>query len=117
MQNFCKLKDIYKIIQDIENSIQEYHGLSGNECMTICSLNKSCSSAGKLSEILSQSKSRMSKILAGLEKKKLIERNFDKTDKRKTQFVLTAKGLEIAKEVENSPVVIPDFEIKMNGFC
>jgi len=59
----------------------------------------------------------MSKILAGLEKKKLIERNFDKTDKRKTQFVLTAKGLEIAKEVENSPVVIPVFEVKTINYC
>jgi len=114
MQNFCKLKDLYKIIQELENTIQEAHGLSGNECMTICSLSKCCSSAGELSETISQSKSRMSKILAGLEKKDLIARNIDKVDKRKNQFVLTAKGLEKAKEVENSAVVIPDFEIRTN---
>ncbi|MFA6403297.1 MAG: MarR family transcriptional regulator [Salinivirgaceae bacterium] len=115
MQNFCKLKDLYKLIQEIENSIQEAHGLSGNECMTLCSLSKCCLSAGELSDLLSQSKSRMSKILAGLEKKNLIERSFDKVDKRKTQFILTSKGMEKAKEVENSPVIIPDMEIKLNG--
>jgi len=112
MQNFCKLKDLYKIIQELENTIQEAHGLSGNECMTICSISKCCSSAGELSETISQSKSRMSKILAGLEKKDLIARNIDKFDKRKNQFVLTEKGLEKAKEVECSPVFIPDFVFK-----
>jgi DNA-binding MarR family transcriptional regulator len=112
MHNFCKLRDLYKVIQELENSIQEAHGLSGNECMTICSLSKCCSSAGELSDTLSQSKSRMSKILAGLEQKNLIERNFDKADKRRTQFILTSKGLEKAKEVEQSPIIIPDFEFK-----
>jgi MarR family transcriptional regulator, organic hydroperoxide resistance regulator len=115
MQNFCKLKDLYKVIQELEKTIQEAHGLSGNECMAICSLSKCCSSAGELSDTLSLSKSRMSKILAALEQKNFIERNFDQYDKRKTQFVLTVKGLEKANEVENSPISIPDFEFKTNG--
>jgi DNA-binding MarR family transcriptional regulator len=116
MHNFCKLRDLYRIIQELENSIEEAHGLSVNECMTLCRINLGYCSSGELCDTLMQSKSRMSKILAGLEKKNFIERSFDKIDKRKIQFVLTSKGIEKSREVENSPVIIPDMEIKLNGY-
>jgi len=111
MKNFCKLKELYRMIQEMENTIQTAHGLSVNECMAICKINSGCTSATELAEALSQSKSRMSKVLAGLEQKQLISRNFDKIDKRKIVFDLTKKGQEKAFEVESSEVVIPDFEV------
>lgn len=112
MENFCKIRELYKVVQQLEASVEQAHGLSVSECLTMCNIKNGASTAGELAENLTQSKSRMSKILSGLERKGLIEREFDKSDKRKTIFKFTDLGKEKAKEVEKSPVDFPEIEIK-----
>ncbi len=111
MHNFCKLRELYHLIQDLENEIQEAHGLSTNECLTLCKINSGCTSSTELVDLLGHSKPRISKVLKGLESKKLITRQLDAQDKRKVIFVLTQSGIEKAIEVEHSKVTIPDIEI------
>ena len=112
MDSFCKLKELYKLVYDLEKQIYAIHQLSVNECMTMCAINRGFRSAGDLAKETSQSKSRMSAILSALEKKKLIQRKFDDRDKRKTFFVLTALGKEKVKELESTTFEVPEIEIK-----
>lgn len=111
MQNFCKLKEIYRLVQELEKSIFEAHNLSANECMALCKLNSGCSTPAGLIELLGQSKPRISKVLSGLEKKEFITRQIDLTDKRKIYFVLTDLGRKKAHEVENTNIVIPEVKL------
>jgi len=111
MESFCKLKEIYKVIYNLEAKVQTELGLTINECIMLCTLQERGKSASELSECISQSKSRTSKILSSMEKKGLIERDFDKADKRKTNFKLTAKGLEKSGELACSNIEIPEITI------
>ncbi|MBI9036065.1 MAG: winged helix-turn-helix transcriptional regulator [Bacteroidales bacterium] len=111
MKNFCKLKEIYKVIYNLEAQVQKELGLTINECILLCTLKKLEKSASELAECISQSKSRTSKILSSIEKKGFIERDFDKIDKRKTNFKLTAQGREKSRELACSNIKIPDFII------
>jgi DNA-binding MarR family transcriptional regulator len=112
MERFCKLKELYRLIYDIEASLQQQFGLSVNECMVLCSINMGQNTFGQMAENLSQSKSRMSKILTELEKKQLIERNHADSDKRRMIFSLTSKGQSKLIEVENRDFNIPEIDIK-----
>jgi DNA-binding MarR family transcriptional regulator len=112
MENFCKIKELYKVVQQLEAAVEAAHGLSVSECLTMCNIKNGTHTAGELAENLTQSKSRISKILSGLEKKGLIKREFDQKDKRKTIFEFTDLGLAKAKEVEKSTVDFPEIEIK-----
>lgn len=111
MEKFCKIKELYRLIYEIETTIQEKHQLSVNECMVLCAISKGNITAGQLSLALTQSKSRMSKILNEMVHKDLINRKSHETDKRITQFSLTEQGLEKYKEIKNIDINIPDIQI------
>lgn len=115
MENFCKMKELYRIVQQLELAVQQAHGLSVSECLTMCNIKSGTHSASELAENLSQSKSRISKILSGLEKKGFIQRKFDDKDKRKTIFAFTLLGESKAAEVEKSTVDFPDVHIDCKG--
>ena len=112
MNSFCRLKELYKLVHELESEVHSIHQLSVNECMTMCSISRGFRSAGELAKECSQSKSRMSAVLAALEKKKLIQRKFDDIDKRKTLFVLTSLGKEKVIELESTAFEVPEIVIK-----
>ncbi len=111
MKGFCKLKEIYKVIYNLEAQVQKELGLTINECILLCTLKKKGKSASELAECITQSKSRTSKILSTIEKKGYIEREFDKEDKRKTNFKLTSQGRAKSRELACSNIQIPDIII------
>ncbi len=112
MENFCKLKALYQLIHQIESEIQQKHGLSATECLTICSIDKGLNTHGDLALSLGLTKPRMSKILIGLQHKGYITSTPYTTDKRKTIVTLTNTGKQKAQLAETSDIEIPEIQKK-----
>jgi len=93
MEPLCKIRDVFRSINDFEAGFQGKYGIGLNVGMLLCSLSNidKCSS-GKIAELLGLSSSNASKVIACAEKKGLIERIVGEEDKRQMLFVLTSEG-------------------------
>lgn len=93
MDALCRIRDIYRLINDFESQFQAKYGIGLNEGMLLCTISKleECSS-GKIAEMLGLTFSNTSKVIISAEKKGLIERIVGKKDKRQMLFRLTNEG-------------------------
>ena len=91
----CRVRDIYRLINDFELEFHTKYDVKLNEGMLLCSLSKmkECSS-GQIAELLGLTSSNSSKVIISTEKKGLIERTVGSDDKRQMFFRLTQKGQE-----------------------
>lgn len=98
----CRIRDIYRSINNFEEEFSKQHGVKLNEGMLLCSLSKmgKCSS-GQIAELLGLTTSNSSKVITSVEKKGLIERILGKEDKRQMFFQLTDKGKECIVDIHH----------------
>ncbi|MDL2296526.1 MarR family transcriptional regulator [Bacteroidales bacterium OttesenSCG-928-B11] len=89
----CRVRDIYRMINNFEDNLQKKFGVGLNEGMLLCSLSTlgKCTS-GRIAELLGLTLSNASKVILSAEKKELVERIIGKEDKRQMLFDLTPKG-------------------------
>ena len=89
----CRIRDIYRMINDFEGVLQKNFKVGLNEGMLLCSLYTfgECSS-GKVAELLGLTLSNSSKVIISAEKKGLVKRISGEVDKRQMIFKLTAEG-------------------------
>ncbi len=104
MECLCKLKNVFKQIQQFENQLNKSVGVTLNEAMIICSLSDGIRSSGELSNETGISVTRTSRVLGALENKNIVKRSICEIDKRKMLFELTAEGLE--KQVQISSMKV-----------
>ena len=91
----CKIRDLQRCIAAFEQQFEKEYGIGLNEGMVLCSLSKSERlSSGELGELLGLSASNISKVIASVEKKGLVERFMGQTDKRQMYFSLSETGRE-----------------------
>ena len=89
----CKIRDIQRSVILFEQQFEKQYGVSLNEGMVLCSLTKAERlSSGELGEKLGLSPSNISKVIASVEKKGLVERSLGREDKRQMYFMLTHAG-------------------------
>ena len=95
MEPLCRIRDIFRSINDFENQFQEKYGICLNEGMLLCTISKigKCSS-GKIADVLGLSSSNASKVIVSMEKKGLIDRIVGEEDRRQMHFILTEKGIK-----------------------
>lgn len=93
IEPLCRIRDIYRSINDFEIKFHAKYGVKLNEGMLICTLSRQekCSS-GQIAELMGLSSSNCSKVISSAEKKGLIERIIGNEDKRQMFFRLTDKG-------------------------
>lgn len=89
----CRVRDMYRMINNFEATLQEKYGVGLNEGMLLCSLLTlgQCTS-GRVAELLGLTLSNASKVILSAEKKGLVARMIGKEDKRQMHFVLTPGG-------------------------
>lgn len=109
MENLCRIKDIFKKIQEFEQKLNNDLNVTINEAMVLCSIYQTIKCSGDISTDTGISTSRTSRVLLALEQKGYVTRSFDGTDKRKMMFELTAEGME--KKLEISSI---DFNLNIN---
>lgn len=100
MESILKLKDIYNALYDFEKQYAEINKITINEAIILYALNDDKpKAANKLYDYVGLSQSRVSRILADIEKKGYITRRLGTKDKRNILFSLTSKGMEKSKEI------------------
>lgn len=99
----CRVRDIYRMINDFESTLQKSFGVGLNEGMLLCSLSAlgECTS-GRIAELLGLTLSNSSKVIISAEKKGLVERTVGKEDKRQMLFILTSEGRKCIKRIKNN---------------
>lgn len=105
----CKIRDIQRSIAAFEQQFEKEYGIGLNEGMVLCSLNKSERlSSGELGELLGLSASNISKVIASVEKKGLIQRFMGQADKRQMYFSLTDTGRERIRSISCQTLIWPE---------
>ncbi|MDD2278197.1 MAG: MarR family transcriptional regulator [Bacteroidales bacterium] len=107
MENLCKIKEVFRKIQQFEQKLNNELNVTINEAMVLCSLYEARKCSGDISTDTGISPSRASRVLLSLEQKGYIIRSLGDKDKRKMMFELSAEG-------EKKKLEISDMEFKLD---
>lgn len=105
----CMMRDLYKAVTELEDSLIEIYGISLNEAMAMCSIGRDNVAAGEISLRTGLRSSHLSKVLRSLEEKSFITRNFGDKDKRQIYFSLTDDALLNLDKLKNDGLPVPDY--------
>ena len=104
----CRIRDIQRGVAAFEHSFSQRYGIGLNEGMVLCSLTHSERlSSGELGELLGLTPSNISKVIAAVERKGLVERFLGQEDRRQMYFALTSGGRTLIDSVCCSAVECP----------
>jgi DNA-binding MarR family transcriptional regulator len=105
----CHIRSVYRMISSFEHTLQQQFGLNMNEAMLLCVVSEHEDiSSGEIAEEMGLSNSNASKVIASLEKQKLIGRHACKNDLRCMKFRMTKKGSELLSAFNCDSVQMPE---------
>ena len=112
----CKIRKIYRAIDEYENKIVHNYGLSLNEGMLLCCLQEyGKTSSTDIAKSLGLTCSNASKVIKSVEMKKFIKRTIDNKDKRVMIFSITEEGKNkinaVMADNKNLPAILKELEI------
>lgn len=102
------MRDLYKAVSELEDSLIEIYGVSLNEAMAMCCIGRDSVAAGEISLRTGLRASHLSKVLRVLEDKDFIVRNFGDKDKRQIYFSLTGEALTCLDRLKNEGIPVPE---------
>lgn len=111
-KQLCALKELLRIMTRLEDTIKQKFSLSLTEALVLCSIGDGCSQAHCLAEEISLSPSRLSRVLAGMEKKGLLERQRCEDDRRNWDNIPSEKGKKLLDELRNNGIEVPDVLVR-----
>ena len=101
------MKDLYKAITELENSLEELYSISFNEAMVLCSIGDEKVSAGTIASRTGLRSSHLSKVLRSVEEKGYLNRNFGDKDKRQIYFSLTSEAQSCLRKLKKEELPVP----------
>lgn len=105
----CYIQSIYRSIATFEHTLQQHFGLNINEAMLLCVVSEHKNiSSGELAEEMGLSHSNMSKVIASMEKQRLIGRHACREDLRCMKFNITKRGEKLLSEINCDNVKLPE---------
>lgn len=105
----CMMRDLYRAVTELEDSLTDIYGVSLNEAMAMCSIGRDNVAAGEISSRTGLRASHLSKVLRSLEEKSFLIRNFGDKDKRQIYFSLTDEALKCLDKLKSDGLPIPEF--------
>lgn len=112
-KRLCKIRDVARVIVEVEQELQAKFGVNLNEAMLLCSLREQDKlSSGEISQLLALKPSNTSKVISSAENKGFVKRSSGKEDKRQMYFSLTQKGMEKIESIHDSSISIPNIIIE-----
>ncbi len=109
METLCKIRDIQRAVNQVEQRFEKQHGICLNEGMALCSLAKNGKlSSGEIGELLGLTSSNTSKVIKSIEEKGLVKRMLGTEDKRQMYFALSKKGEELLSAIECAEMEMPE---------
>ncbi len=109
MYELCNLRKLIVDLRRFEEKLKKKTGLTVNEALLICQVQRGKQEPTLLAEELELSPSRLSRILDSLEKKNLISREISSEDRRSVSVKLTNSGLNAANEINCTNIKLPDY--------
>ena len=107
MIDLCSVRKIQTALRRFEETLKEQTGLSLNDAMCLCAIEKGFTEPGKLADRLELSPSRLTRGLDSLEARKLITRTSSKDDRRGVVVSLANEGLRIIERYKCADVELP----------
>jgi len=108
MEKLCRIRDLQRNIMELEQQFVKIYGICLNEGMVLCSLkNSERLSSGEIGSLLGLTPSNISKVIASVEKKGLIERFLSKEDKRQMFFSITESGRNLLESIDCEALKMP----------
>jgi DNA-binding MarR family transcriptional regulator len=107
MIDLCSVRKIQTALRRFEETLKGQTGLSLNDAMCLCAIEKGFAEPGRLAEQLELSPSRLTRVLDSLEARKLVERASSKDDRRGVVVSLTDEGTRLITRYECADVVLP----------
>ncbi len=107
MVDLCSIRKIQVALRRFEESLKEETGLSLNDAMCLCAIEKGYAEPGLLAVQLELSPSRLSRVLDSLEARNLIARNVAEGDRRNITVSLTKAGTRLIAKYKCAEVNLP----------
>ncbi len=95
VKSICTMRELMLGFNKLEAQLIDRLGIDLKEALVICCLAEQRLSTSDIASSLELKMSHSSKIIASLEKKDLLIREFGQEDKRRMFFMLNKKGLEL----------------------
>lgn len=108
MIDLCSIRKIQTALRRFEETLKAETGLSLNDALCLCSINKGIQEPGLLAREMELSPSRLTRILDVLEGRGLITRKLSDTDRRNISVVMTEKGAELIENYQCAGIEIPE---------
>lgn len=107
MIDLCAIRKLQTALRTFEEELKEKTGLSFNDALLLCAVNKGVREPRALAQELELSPSRLTRILDSLEKRKYITRRLSDTDRRSLIVSLTKGGSEMVEQYSCSEIAVP----------
>ncbi len=107
MIDLCAIRKLQTSLRTFEDQLKEQTGLSFNDALLLCAVNKGIYEPGSLAKELELSPSRLTRILDSLESRDLIKRTLSSMDRRSLTVALTETGKDMVKTYSCSELHIP----------
>lgn len=105
----CRIRSLYRAIGAFEHDFQRQFGLNINEAMLLCIVSdRARISASEIAKELGLTHSNASKIIAGVENRRLIVRHACREDLRCMRFSITRAGSELLERIDCDSVQLPE---------
>lgn len=108
MIDLCAIRKLQTSLRNFEEQLKEQTGMSFNDALLLCAVNKGIRGPGTLAKELELSPSRLTRILDSLEGRDLIKRTLSSADRRSLTVSLTEIGQEMVKTYSCSELHIPE---------
>jgi len=108
MIDLCAIRKLQTSLRNFEEQLKEQTGMSFNDALLVCAVNKGIVEPSALAKELELSPSRLTRILDSLEARALIKRTLSSSDRRSLAVSLTETGKEMVKTYSCSDLPIPE---------
>jgi DNA-binding MarR family transcriptional regulator len=115
MIDLCAIRRLQTSLRTFEKHLKDETGLSFNDALLLCAVNKGVTEPGLLAKELELSPSRLTRILDNLEARELARRELSSLDRRSILVTLTEKGKQMVEQYSCSEITLPaDLEFTQN---
>ena len=108
MIDLCAIRRLQTSLRVFEEELKQQTGLSFNDALLLCAVNKGVTEPGALARELELSPSRLTRVLDSLEARDLVTRALSDTDRRSLTVSLTSGGEAMVKEYSCSEITLPE---------
>jgi DNA-binding MarR family transcriptional regulator len=115
MIDLCAIRELQNSLRAFEKHLKEETGLSFNDALLLCAVNKGIVEPGLLARELKLSPSRLTRILDNLVNRDLTRRELSLLDRRSMLVTLTQKGKQMVDTYSCCEITLPtDLEFTQN---